>query len=122
MLWAVFLVGLVIGSFLNVVITRVPAGQSVVSPRSRCPHCSTPIAFYDNVPLVSYALLGGKCRHCGGKISKRYPVVELLTGVAFAAAYWKFGWSSAFPLNAAFFSALIALTFIDLDCRILPDV
>ncbi len=122
MLFAVFLLGLVIGSFLNVVIARVPAGESVVSPRSRCPHCSTPIAFYDNIPLLSYALLRGKCRHCGENISLLYPALEFLTGVAFAAAYWRFGWNPAFPLNAAFFSALIALTFIDLYHRILPDV
>lgn len=118
----VFLFGLVIGSFLNVVIARVPEGQSVITPRSRCPHCSTPIAPYDNIPVLSYLWLRGRCRHCGEKISILYPAVEILTGLAFVAAYGKLDWTPAFPLNAVFFSALIALIFIDLRHRILPDV
>ncbi|HEV8132281.1 MAG TPA: prepilin peptidase [Acidobacteriota bacterium] len=118
----VFLFGLVIGSFLNVVIARVPERQSVITPRSRCPHCSTPIAPYDNIPVLSFLWLRGRCRHCREKIAILYPVVELLTGLAFVAAYGKFDWTPSFPLNALFFSALIALIFIDLRHRILPDI
>ncbi|MBI2820891.1 MAG: prepilin peptidase [Acidobacteria bacterium] len=117
----VFLSGLIAGSFLNVVIARVPEGRSVVTPRSRCPRCSTAIAFYDNIPLLSYLLLSGKCRHCGGLIPRFYPLVELLTGLIFAAAYWRFGTGPALWLNALFFSTLLALIFIDLRHRVLPD-
>ncbi|MBI4456584.1 MAG: prepilin peptidase [Acidobacteria bacterium] len=117
-----FLFGLIVGSFLNVVIVRVPARQSVIFPRSHCPHCSTAIAVYDNIPLLSYFFLGGKCRHCTRPISLRYPVVEFSTGSLFVAAYWKFGLSPALFLNALFFSALLVLIFTDLYHRILPDV
>ncbi|HEY2931047.1 MAG TPA: prepilin peptidase [Acidobacteriota bacterium] len=119
---AIFLLGLIIGSFLNVVISRVPVEQSVVTPRSRCPQCSTPIAFYDNIPLLSYALLVGRCRHCKAPISAVYPIVELLTGACFLAAFLKFGMTASFVLNSAFFAALVALVFIDLEHRLLPDV
>ncbi|MBI3941003.1 MAG: prepilin peptidase, partial [Acidobacteria bacterium] len=113
--------GSAVGSFLNVVISRVPEGRSVVSPRSQCPACGARIAFYDNIPVLSYLLLRGHCRGCGQAISFRYPSVELLTAAAFAAALWKFGFSPALFLNLLFFSALIALIVIDLNHRILPD-
>lgn len=121
-LLAAFVFGLLAGSFLNVVISRLPQGQSVVVPRSRCPHCQAPIAPYDNIPVLSYLFLRGRCRRCSRKISARYPAVELLAGVTTAAAFWKFGLTPAMILNAGFFCALIALIFIDLYHRILPDV
>ena len=113
--------GLIVGSFLNVVIARVPAGLSVVSPRSRCPLCLAPIAFYDNIPVVSYLALRGKCRACGASISPSYPLVELLTGAVFVAAYRRFGTTPALFLDGFFFAVLIALVLIDLRHRILPD-
>src|SRR4051812_19328586 len=79
------LVGLIVGSFLNVCIARLPAGESVVTPRSRCPSCRSQIAWYDNIPVFSYAFLGGRCRGCRSPISIRYPLIELTTGIAFAA-------------------------------------
>src|SRR6187549_2630151 len=85
--------GLVVGSFLNVVIYRVPRKESVVKPRSHCPKCETPIAGRDNIPVVSWLILGGKCRHCGEPISAQYPIVELLTGVLFAAVGAKYAHS-----------------------------
>ena len=90
---ALFIVGLCVGSFLNVVIARVPEGRSVVSPRSACPRCGAEIEWYDNVPLVSYALLRARCRRCGEPISIRYPIVELLTGLLFVLAGWQLGLS-----------------------------
>src|SRR5689334_3072117 len=86
-----FLIGLAIGSFLNVCIARIPHEQSVVAPRSRCPYCEKPIASYVNIPVLSYLLLGGKCRRCGKPISARYPAVEILTGVVSVAVALKFG-------------------------------
>src|SRR5579871_1946161 len=116
-----FVFGLLIGSFLNVCIYRWPLDLSVVQPRSRCPHCETPIAWYDNVPLLSYAVLRGRCRACGNGISYRYPLVELLTAGFFAYIAWRLG----FTLGAAKFcilvAMLIALMFTDLEERILPD-
>ena len=118
----IFLFGLAIGSFLNVVIARVPLEQSVVMPRSRCPQCSAPIAFYDNIPVLSYAMLAGKCRHCRKHISVVYPIVELITGASFLGAFLKFGMSAPFILNSIFFAAIVALVFIDLEHRLLPDI
>jgi len=116
-----FFVGLAVGSFLNVCIVRLPAGQSIVSPPSHCPHCGTPIRPRDNIPLLSYVLLGGRCRACRSRISVRYPVVEALTGVLFAiTAYWV-GPVPQMLLYWAFLSALIVITFIDLDHQIIPD-
>ncbi|MFP5326041.1 MAG: prepilin peptidase [Acidimicrobiia bacterium] len=86
-----FLFGLAVGSFLNVVIYRVPAGESIVSPRSKCPQCQTQIAERDNIPVVSWLLLRGRCRSCGAAISGRYPAVELLTALLFAAVGYRFG-------------------------------
>ena len=115
-----FFFGLVIGSFLNVVIHRVPAGESIAKPRSRCPSCGKQIAERDNVPVVSWLLLRGKCRHCHTAISARYPLVELLTGLLFAAVAWRLGLSWELPAFLVFTGGLIALSGIDLDTFLLP--
>ncbi|NJL24921.1 MAG: prepilin peptidase [Calothrix sp. SM1_5_4] len=117
-----FLMGLLWGSFANVVIYRLPAGQSVVTPRSRCPQCSHPIAWYDNIPVLSWLFLLGRCRACKTGISWRYPLVELITGVVFAAVFWNYGltWSALEYLIFAW--GLIVVSFIDFDHMILPDV
>jgi len=112
---------LLIGSFLNVCVYRLPQDLSVVRPRSYCPACSHPIAWYDNVPLLSYALLGGRCRHCKAKISLRYPVVELMTGVLFFVFVWRFGPSLPALKYCLLSALLVGLTFSDLEARILPD-
>ncbi len=117
-----FLFGLVIGSFLNVVIHRVPRGESVVAPRSRCPHCGHQIAWYENIPLASYLALRGRCSSCGVPISVRYFMVELLTGAVFAILAAVFGFGLPFLKYALFASLTIALMFIDLADRLLPDV
>jgi leader peptidase (prepilin peptidase)/N-methyltransferase len=117
----VFLGGLCVGSFLNVVIHRLPLGESVVTPRSRCPGCRKPIPWYRNIPLISFLLLRGRCGECAARISWRYPLVELLTAALFTVAAaieprW-FLW----PFHFYFLAALVACTFIDLDHWILPD-
>lgn len=117
---ACFLFGLAVGSFLNVVIYRVPAGESIVKPRSRCPSCGTQIAERDNIPVVSWLLLRGKCRHCDARISARYPIVELLTGVLFAAVAWRLGLTWEVPAFLVFTAGLVALSGIDLDTFLLP--
>ena len=114
-------IGLAIGSFLNVCISRIPAEESVVKPRSRCPQCRKPIGALDNIPILSYILLGGRCRHCRKKISIRYPLIEALAGVLSALIYLKFGLGFEWAVYFGFCSALIALAFIDADHRILPD-
>ncbi len=114
--------GLLIGSFLNVVIHRVPAGESIVSPPSRCPGCGAEIKAYDNIPIISWLLLRAKCRNCGEPISARYPLVELLTGVLFAVMAWKFGLSWELPAFLFFAAVGVALGAIDLDTRRLPNV
>jgi leader peptidase (prepilin peptidase)/N-methyltransferase len=113
--------GLVVGSFLNVVIWRVPRGESVVSPRSRCPRCETFIAPRDNVPVLSWLLLRGKCRHCGEPISARYPAVELLTTVVFAAFALRLGYDWALPAFLYLGAVGVALALIDLDTKRLPN-
>ncbi len=115
------LVGLVVGSFLNVVIYRVPRRESIAWPASQCPACGHPIRWYDNVPVVSWAALGGKCRDCGGRISLRYPLVESLTGASFLIAALVIGTEPRLLVTAAFIAVLIAITFIDIDHRIIPD-
>ena len=114
--------GAIIGSFLNVVIHRVPLEESIVFPNSRCPSCSAVIAFYDNVPLLSYLVLGGRCRHCKKQISARYPAVELLTALLFLAVIWRDGLTFALPFDLVFVGALVALIFIDAEEMILPNV
>lgn len=114
------LYGLVIGSFLNVVIHRVPLHQSVVRPPSACPACQSRIAPLDNIPLVSWLLLRGHCRACSAPISARYPAVEALTSVVFIATALRFGWSTTLPAEIIFVAGLIALSFIDYDHLLLP--
>src|ERR1044071_6698359 len=114
--------GAVIGSFLNVVIHRIPLEESIVFPNSRCPSCGGAIAFYDNIPVVSWAILGAKCRHCNERISIRYPAVELLTAALFVGVAWHAGLSAALPFDLVFTSALLALLFIDAEHMILPNV
>jgi leader peptidase (prepilin peptidase) / N-methyltransferase len=113
--------GALIGSFLNVVIWRLPRGESVVYPASHCPGCDQPIAPYDNVPIVSWLLLRGRCRRCGAHISPRYPAVELLTAVAFGAVVAVRGFDEGLVLELPFIAALIALAGIDLDHKLLPN-
>lgn len=113
--------GLVVGSFLNVVVYRLPRGESLVHPRSRCPACGVQITAWDNVPVVSWLLLAGRCRHCKASISARYPAVELLTGLLFAAIVLRHGVSPMTPVWLAFAAALIAAAAIDFDHRIIPD-
>ena len=115
------LFGLLIGSFLNVCIHRWPRDLSVVRPRSHCPACEKTIAWYDNIPLVSFVLLGGKCRHCGARISLRYPAVELLTGLLFFYFVWTMGLTAAGLRMCVFAAILVGLIFADLEERILPD-
>ena len=118
----IFVLGLIVGSFLNVVIYRLPRDESVVKPGSRCVHCKKSIKPWNNIPLVSYALLKGKCAHCKKPISPRYPFVEFLTGLLFVTSAHKFGVNLLlFVHDLPFVSALIAVTFIDLDHRIIPD-
>jgi len=113
--------GLVIGSFLNVVIWRVPRKESVVAPPSHCPECGTPIAPRDNVPVVSWLLLRGRCRHCGTHISARYPLVELSCGVLFAALGARFAHSWALPAYLVLGAALLAISLIDLEHYLIPN-
>lgn len=117
-----FLYGLCIGSFLNVCIHRLPESRSLIKPRSMCPQCSQPIAFYDNIPVFSFLLLRGRCRNCGTPIAWRYPLVELLGGLAALASAAKFGPSLAALVYFVFTAILIVVTFIDIDHRIIPDV
>jgi leader peptidase (prepilin peptidase)/N-methyltransferase len=116
------LVGLLVGSFLNVVIHRVPRSESVVWPASHCPHCGEPIWPRDNVPLISYVLLRGRCRNCKEPISARYPAVEATTGLLFGAAAYEFGVSVALLHALVLISALISLAVIDLEHRLLPNM
>lgn len=118
-LW-LFVLGLVVGSFLNVVIARVPHGQSVVKPRSRCPHCGHQLAWYENIPVVSWLFLRARCRACKAPISPRYVLVELLTGALFFACFRRFGWDYELLPALVLVSLLIPLTFIDLEHWILP--
>jgi leader peptidase (prepilin peptidase) / N-methyltransferase len=117
-----FLAGLLIGSFLNVCVFRLPRDLSVVQPRSFCPGCEKPIAWYDNIPLASYILLRGRCRHCAERIPLRYPLVELSTGLAFAVCAAAFGGFTLIAAKFAIFAAiLITLIATDIEERILPD-
>jgi leader peptidase (prepilin peptidase)/N-methyltransferase len=115
-------VGAIIGSFLNVVIHRVPRDESVVLPGSRCPSCGAVISFYDNVPVLSYLMLGGRCRSCKVHISARYPAVEALTALLWLAVVWRQGVSFALPFDLIFVTAITALIFIDAEHMILPNV
>ncbi len=116
-----FLFGLVIGSFLNVCILRIPADKSIVVPASSCPNCGKAIAPYDNIPVLSWLFLGGKCRNCKARISVMYPAVELLTGLLFVGCYFVFGLTVEGLKWAVFAALLVVLTITDLRERILPD-
>ena len=113
--------GLLVGSFLNVVIHRVPLGISVAFPPSHCPNCETQIKPWDNIPVLSYLVLRGRCRYCGINISLRYPAVELATGLVFLAIVWRFGPTLWTPVYCVFAAALIAAAMIDFDHQIIPD-
>jgi leader peptidase (prepilin peptidase) / N-methyltransferase len=121
MLVFAFALGLVVGSFLNVVIHRMPRGESIVHPRSRCPGCAAQIAAHDNVPLLSYLWLRGRCRRCGMRISARYPGVELLTGLCFAALFASYGLALETAALLCFAAALIAAAGVDYDHGFIPD-
>ncbi|HEY5611556.1 MAG TPA: prepilin peptidase [Thermoanaerobaculia bacterium] len=117
-----FLFGAIIGSFLNVVIHRLQTGESLVFPASKCPSCHAPIRWYDNIPIVSYLILRGRCRDCRNAISPRYPLVELANALFYTAIFLRTGPTLGFIPLAAIVSMTIALIFIDLDIQILPDV
>lgn len=118
----IFIIGLCIGSFLNVCIYRLPEGKSIVRPPSACGACGHPIRWYDNIPVLSYIALRGRCRQCRAAFSVRYPIVELLNGL-FALAVWlRFGPTAQSAVYFAFVAALLVITFIDIDHRIIPDV
>ena len=121
MLAVVGLFGLALGSFLNVVIARVPAGRSLVYPGSACPGCSAPLAWYDNIPVLSFVALRGRCRACGMRISWRYPIVEVITAAVLVLAYVAFGPSAEFLVACVLLPALIAMTAIDLQHQMIPD-
>ena len=118
---AVGALGLLVGSFLNVVVHRLPRGESLSRPRSRCPGCEAQIAAYDNVPVLSWLVLRGRCRHCGTAISGRYPAIELLTGAAFASTAGVLGTDDMLVLELPFVAMLIAVAAIDLEHRIVPN-
>jgi leader peptidase (prepilin peptidase)/N-methyltransferase len=115
------LFGLVIGSFLNVVIHRLPRGESIAWPGSRCPTCGSPLRWFDNVPLLSFVWLRGRCRSCAARIAWRYPAVELATGLLFAAIVWRYGAQPMTPLWCAFAASLLCAAVIDFDHQIIPD-
>lgn len=114
-------IGAMIGSFLNVVIHRLPREQSIVFPNSTCPRCSARIKAYDNIPILSFLILRGKCRACGSRISPRYPAVEALTALLFVAVTWHDGLSFALAFDVAFTASILALLFIDAEHMILPN-
>ncbi len=119
----IFLFGLCIGSFMNVCIYRLPASKSISDPpRSVCPSCNNPIPFYDNIPVVSYILLKGRCRHCSVTIPFRYLMVEFMSGVVALSILFKFGLTFEGFIYFVFISSLLVITFIDIDHKIIPDV
>lgn len=117
-----FLLGSLIGSFLNVVIHRVPNELSIVFPNSACPKCRSSIKPYDNIPILSWLILGGKCRNCNSPISARYPAVEALTGLVFAIVFWQIGFTAFLPVAFVFAAVMISLIFIDAGHMILPNM
>lgn len=116
-----FTFGGIVGSFLNVCASRLPAGRSLWRPGSACPACAHPIRWYDNVPLLSFAILGGRCRDCRAPIAWRYPVVELATAALFALAWVRIGWGWELPLALLLLSILVVITVIDLEHHLIPD-
>jgi len=117
-----FFLGTIIGSFLNVCIYRLPRGESIVSPRSHCPHCQKIIRWFDNIPLFSFIFLRQRCRYCKGKISWRYFLVELITGIILAFLWAKFHYSWFFPAFFVFSAALVVISFVDLEFLLIPDI
>ncbi len=118
----IFMFGLIIGSFLNVCIYRLPREMSIIRPPSACPQCKNQVKPWDNIPLISYIMLKGKCRYCGERISIRYPMVELLNGIFYLLIFYSFGLGWHLLPLCAFVSAMIVITFIDLEFQIIPDV
>jgi leader peptidase (prepilin peptidase)/N-methyltransferase len=118
----VAVLGLAIGSFLNVCIYRLPRGESIVSPPSRCPSCGQALRWFDNVPVLGWLLLGGRCRSCRAAVSSMYPVVEVATSVVFLLQLWQVGWQPLLAIRLLFVSAMIVLFVVDLQRRILPNV
>ena len=114
--------GAIVGSFLNVCIIRLPKEESIITPGSHCPHCNHPIMFYDNIPLISYLLLGGKCRYCKRSISAQYPLVEGITAISSFLLFLKYGFSLSYFFYFSFVAALMIITVIDLYHQIIPDV
>lgn len=121
-LFIISVFGLIIGSFINVCVYRIPRDESVVKPRSHCPSCGNLIRWFDNIPVFSYLLLGGKCRHCRTHISLQYPLIELLTGVLFLFIGMKFPFQPVLPLYLYFTFVLVVISGIDYSCQIIPDV
>jgi leader peptidase (prepilin peptidase)/N-methyltransferase len=117
-----FMFGMCIGSFLNVCIYRIPGSKSIVYPASHCLNCEAPIQWYDNIPVLSYILLKGRCRHCDTRISLRYPLVEGMMGVLAVLFYLKFGWSPEALIYFVFTSILVVISLIDIDHMIIPDI
>jgi leader peptidase (prepilin peptidase)/N-methyltransferase len=117
----IFIFGLIVGSFLNVCIYRIPREESLVFPGSRCVSCKKPIKWHDNIPLLSYVLLKGKCRSCGAKISPRYFFVESISALSFLTLFMNFGFNYIFWIYSLLVFSLIAVTFIDLEFQIIPD-
>ncbi len=120
--FAIFVFGTCIGSFLNVCIYRLPLSKSIVFPPSRCTQCERRLQTYDNIPILSYLILRGRCRYCATPVSVRYPVVEILTGLMALAAYYKAGLTPAGIILFVFLAALLVIIFIDIDHQIIPDV
>lgn len=118
---AIFIFGLAFGSFLNVCIYRLPRGLSVVAPRSACPVCGKQIAFYDNIPVLSWLILGGRCRNCGTEITPRYLLIEALTAALFVGCFWYFGFTLAMVKYCVFSFLVLGLIFTDAETRLLPD-
>jgi len=119
----IFIFGAIVGSFLNVCIYRIPQGLSIIRPASRCQSCGVPVRFYDNIPILSYFILLGRCRSCRAKLSVRYPFVEFLNAVLYLAVFDRFGAASPWTLLVyfSFVSALLVIFFIDIDHQIIPD-
>lgn len=117
-----FILGSIVGSFLNVCILRIPEGKSIAYPPSHCPKCRIPIRWYDNIPIISYFILMGRCRNCKEPVSFRYPMVEFLTALFSLAAMIKFGPSLSYLIYFVFISSLIVITFIDVEHQIIPDI
>ncbi|MCA9471294.1 MAG: A24 family peptidase [Nitrospirales bacterium] len=118
----VFFFGLLFGSFLTVCVYRIPRELSIVFPRSACLHCEQTIPWYDNIPVLSFLLLRGRCRQCQAPILPRYPLIELSNALGYMAILWRFGWTWESLIYAIFFSALLVITWIDWDHQIIPDV